>query len=84
MDNVSIVCNGTRVIGLGNIGTEGAIPVMEGKSYFVQNTWWYKRTSIMYSQDIESNNSSCRSIQPIFGGLNIEDIQSSSQVLETI
>jgi malate dehydrogenase (oxaloacetate-decarboxylating) len=33
MDNVSIVCNGTRVIGLGNIGTEGAIPVMEGKSY---------------------------------------------------
>lgn len=54
MDNVSIVCNGTRVIGLGNIGTEGDIPVMEAKSYFVQNTWWYKRTSIMYSQDIEA------------------------------
>jgi malate dehydrogenase (oxaloacetate-decarboxylating) len=54
MDNVSIVCNGTRVIGLGNIGTEGAIPVMEGKSYFVQNIWWYKRASIMYSQDIEA------------------------------
>ncbi|HET7285132.1 MAG TPA: hypothetical protein VFI70_10640 [Nitrososphaeraceae archaeon] len=30
MDNVSIVCNGTGVIGLGNIGTEEAIPVMEG------------------------------------------------------
>jgi malic enzyme len=48
MDNVSIVCNGTRVIGLGNIVTEGAIPVMEGKSHFVQNTWWYKRTHFHY------------------------------------
>jgi len=54
MDNVSIVCNGTRVIGLGNIGTEGAIPVMEGKSYFVQSIWRYKRTSVIYSQDIKA------------------------------
>jgi malate dehydrogenase (oxaloacetate-decarboxylating) len=33
-NNVAIVCDGTRVLGLGNIGPEGAIPVMEGKSVF--------------------------------------------------
>ena len=31
-NNVAIVCDGTRVLGLGNIGPEGALPVMEGKS----------------------------------------------------
>ncbi len=31
-NTVAIVCDGTRVLGLGNIGPEGAIPVMEGKS----------------------------------------------------
>jgi malate dehydrogenase (oxaloacetate-decarboxylating) len=31
-NNVAIVCDGTRVLGLGNIGPEGASPVMEGKS----------------------------------------------------
>jgi malate dehydrogenase (oxaloacetate-decarboxylating) len=53
MDNVSIVCNGTRVIALGNIGTEGAIPVKEGKSCSVQSIRWYKHISIMYTQDKE-------------------------------
>jgi malate dehydrogenase (oxaloacetate-decarboxylating) len=31
-NNVAIICDGTRVLGLGNIGPEAAIPVMEGKS----------------------------------------------------
>jgi malate dehydrogenase (oxaloacetate-decarboxylating) len=31
-NNVAIVCDGTRVLGLGNIGPEGALPIMEGKS----------------------------------------------------
>src|SRR5512146_1279159 len=31
-NNVAIVCDGTRVLGLGNVGPEAAIPVMEGKS----------------------------------------------------
>ena len=31
-NNVAIVCDGTRVLGLGNIGPEAAFPVMEGKS----------------------------------------------------
>ena len=31
-NNVAIVCDGTRVLGLGDIGPEGALPVMEGKS----------------------------------------------------
>ena len=31
-NNVAIICDGTRVLGLGNIGPEGALPVMEGKS----------------------------------------------------
>lgn len=32
LNNVAIMCDGTRVLGLGNIGPEGALPVMEGKS----------------------------------------------------
>ena len=31
-NNVAIICDGTRVLGLGNIGPKGALPVMEGKS----------------------------------------------------
>ena len=31
-NNVAIICDGTRVLGLGNIGPEGALPIMEGKS----------------------------------------------------
>src|SRR3712207_4123480 len=31
-NNVAIICDGTRVLGLGNIGPEAALPVMEGKS----------------------------------------------------
>ncbi len=31
-NNVAIICDGTRVLGLGNIGPQGALPVMEGKS----------------------------------------------------
>src|ERR687892_2289942 len=31
-NNVAIVCDGTRVLGLGNVGPEAAIPVMEGKA----------------------------------------------------
>ena len=31
-NNVAIVCDGTRVLGLGNVGPEAALPVMEGKS----------------------------------------------------
>src|ERR1051326_3932184 len=31
-NNVAIVCDGTRVLGLGNIGPQAALPVMEGKS----------------------------------------------------
>ena len=31
-NNVAIVCDGTRVVGLGDVGPEAAIPVMEGKS----------------------------------------------------
>jgi malate dehydrogenase (oxaloacetate-decarboxylating) len=33
-NNVAIVCDGSRILGLGNIGPKGAIPVMKGKSVF--------------------------------------------------
>jgi malate dehydrogenase (oxaloacetate-decarboxylating) len=37
-NNVAIICDGTRVLGLGNIGPEGALPVMEGKSVLVYSS----------------------------------------------
>lgn len=33
-NSVAIVCDGTRVLGLGNIGSEAALPVMEGKALY--------------------------------------------------
>ena len=41
-NSVAIVCDGSRVLGLGNIGPEGAIPVMEGKSaLFIKGHQWF-------------------------------------------
>ena len=47
-NNVAIVCDGTRVLGLGNVGPEGSISSYGRKICPIQNSRWYKRVSIMY------------------------------------
>jgi malate dehydrogenase (oxaloacetate-decarboxylating) len=83
-NNVAIVCDGTRVLGLGNIGPEGAIPVMEGKSVLFKALGGINAFPLCIDiKDKEEIIRFVKAIQPIFGAINIEDIE-SPKVLEII
>ena len=83
-NNVAIVCDGTRVLGLGNIGPEGAIPVMEGKSVLFRVLGGINAFPLCIdTKDKEEIIRFVKIIQPIFGAVNIEDIE-SPKVLEIV
>ena len=74
-NNVAIVCDGTRVLGLGNIGPEGALPVMEGKSVLFKALGDINAIPLcINTQDKEEIIKFVKIIQPNFGAINIEDI----------
>ena len=83
-DNVAIVCDGTRVLGLGNIGPKGAIPVMEGKSVLFKILGNINAYPLCIDiRDKEEIIRFVKAIQPLFGAINIEDIE-SPKVLEIV
>jgi malate dehydrogenase (oxaloacetate-decarboxylating) len=83
-NNVAIVCDGSRVLGLGNIGPEGAIPVMEGKSILFKVLGGINAFPLCIStQDKDEIIQFVKLIQPMFGAVNIEDIE-SPKVLEIV
>ena len=83
-NNVAIVCDGTRVLGLGDIGPEGAIPVMEGKSVLFKVLGGINAFPLCIdTTDKEEIIRFVRAIQPVFGAVNIEDIE-SPKVLEIV
>jgi malate dehydrogenase (oxaloacetate-decarboxylating) len=83
-NNVAIVCDGTRVLGLGNIGPEGAIPVMEGKSVLFKVLGGINAFPLCIdTKDKEEIIRFVKAIQPVFGAVNIEDIE-SPKVLEIV
>jgi malate dehydrogenase (oxaloacetate-decarboxylating) len=83
-NNVAIVCDGTRVLGLGNIGPEGAIPVMEGKSVLFKALGGINAFPLCIdTNDKEEIIKLVKAIQPVFGAVNIEDIE-SPKVLEIV
>jgi malate dehydrogenase (oxaloacetate-decarboxylating)(NADP+) len=74
---VAVITNGTAVLGLGNIGALAAKPVMEGKAIL------FKKFANIDSIDIEINETDAdklvdiiASLEPSFGGINLEDIKS--------
>jgi malate dehydrogenase (oxaloacetate-decarboxylating) len=76
-NNVAIVCDGTRVLGLGNIGPEGALPVMEGKSVLFKALGNINAIPLcIATQDKEEIVRVVKAIEPCFGAINIEDIES--------
>ena len=76
-NNVAIVCDGTRVLGLGNIGPEGALPVMEGKSVLFKILGGINAFPLcIATKDKEEIIRFVKAIQPVFGAINIEDIES--------
>lgn len=73
---VAIVTNGTRVLGLGNIGALAGKPVMEGKAVL------FKRFADVDVFDLEVNSEKpedvirfCQLLEPTVGGINLEDIR---------
>jgi malate dehydrogenase (oxaloacetate-decarboxylating) len=83
-NNVAIVCDGTRVLGLGNIGPEAASPVMEGKSVLFKILGGINAFPLCIDmKDKEDIIRFVKAIQPVFGAINIEDIE-SPKVLEIV
>ncbi len=74
---VGVVTDGTAVLGLGNIGAEAAIPVMEGKAILFKTFGGVDAFPIcLDTQDTEEIIRAVKQIAPVFGGINLEDIAS--------
>lgn len=75
-NTVAIVSNGTAVLGLGNIGAEASIPVMEGKALLFKEFAGVDAFPICIdSEDPEEVIKTVKLICPVFGGINLEDIK---------
>ncbi len=73
---VAVVSDGTRVLGLGNIGPEAAMPVMEGKGLLFKYLGAVDALPIcINTTDPDEIVRACELIQPTFGGINLEDIE---------
>jgi malate dehydrogenase (oxaloacetate-decarboxylating) len=72
---VAVVSDGTAVLGLGNIGPEAALPVMEGKAVLFKSFAGVDAFPIcLATTDIDKIVETVKLLEPTFGGVNLEDI----------
>ncbi|HEY2419783.1 MAG TPA: malic enzyme-like NAD(P)-binding protein [Neobacillus sp.] len=72
---VAIVTDGTAVLGLGNIGPEAALPVMEGKAVLFKSFAGVDAFPIcLNTTDVDKIVETVKLLEPTFGGVNLEDI----------
>ena len=73
---VAVVSDGTRVLGLGDIGPEAALPVMEGKALLFKYLGGVDAFPIcLRTKDTNEIVKICKALEPSFGGINLEDIE---------
>ncbi len=76
-NNVAIVTDGTRILGLGNIGPYAAMPVMEGKAILYKQYAGITAFPIcLGTVDKKKIIETIMAIEPSFGAINLEDIES--------
>lgn len=74
-NSVLVVSDGSAVLGLGNIGPLGALPVMEGKALLFHELGGLDAVPLVLdTQDTEEIIKTIKNIAPAFAGINIEDI----------
>ena len=72
---VAVVSDGTRVLGLGDIGPEAALPVMEGKAISFKYLGGVDAFPVcLGTKDPDEIIQACKWLGPTFGGINLEDI----------
>ncbi|KXH87084.1 malate dehydrogenase [Sporosarcina sp. HYO08] len=72
---VAVVTDGTAVLGLGDIGSEAALPVMEGKALLLKRFADIDAVPIcLNTTDVDEIVQTVKNISPTFGGINLEDI----------
>ena len=75
-NNVAIITDGTRTLGLGSLGPEAALPVMEGKSLLYKQFGNVDAFPIcLKTTDVEEIIRTVKYISPVFGAVNVEDIE---------
>lgn len=83
-NSVAVVSDGTAVLGLGNIGPEAGLPVMEGKSVLFKKFADINSIPICLGSVFQENGKTdpkkvievVKTLEPTFGGINLEDIGS--------
>jgi len=74
-NTIAVVTDGSAVLGLGNIGPEAALPVMEGKAMLFKELGGVNAMPICLNTKTKEETIACvRAIAPGFGGINLEDI----------
>lgn len=74
-NTVAVVTDGTAVLGLGDIGPEASLPVMEGKAMLFKKFGGVDAFPIALStKNIDEIVDTVKCISPVFGGINLEDI----------
>lgn len=86
-NTVAVVSDGTRVLGLGDIGPEAAMPVMEGKALLFKYLGGVDAVPIcLDTKDPAEIIKTVKILQPSFGGINLEDIANPKcfHILDTL
>ena len=74
-NSIAVVTDGSAILGLGNLGPEAALPVMEGKAMLFKEFADIDAWPIcLATQDVEEIIETVKNIAPVFGGINLEDI----------